>query len=69
MVVVKNPPANAGEIRDVSLIPGPGRPPGEENGNPLHPGWRCLVGYRQWDHKESYATEPPHFFYRFWSGG
>ena len=30
--VVKNPPANAG---DMGLIPGPGRSPGEENGNPL----------------------------------
>ena len=30
---VKNPPANAG---DVGLIPGPGRSPGEGNGNPLH---------------------------------
>ena len=30
--VVENPPANAG---DVGLIPGPGRSPGEENGNPL----------------------------------
>ena len=31
--VVKNPPANAG---DISLIPGLGRFPGEGNGNPLH---------------------------------
>ena len=30
--VVKNPPANA---RDGGLIPGPGRFPGEKNGNPL----------------------------------
>ena len=30
--VVKNPPANAG---DVGLIPGSGRSPREENGNPL----------------------------------
>ena len=29
---VKNPPAYAG---DVGLIPGPGRCPGEGNGNPL----------------------------------
>ena len=28
--VVKNPPANAGEARDASLIPGLGRSPGEE---------------------------------------
>ena len=30
--VVKNPPANAG---DMGLIPGSGRSPGGENGNPL----------------------------------
>ena len=28
--MVKNQPANAGVARDASLIPGPGRPPGEE---------------------------------------
>ena len=33
--VVKNPPANAGDGRDASLIPGAGRSPGEGNGNPL----------------------------------
>ena len=34
-LVVKNPPANAGDIRDVSLVPGSGRSPGEGQGNPL----------------------------------
>ena len=33
--VLKNPPANAGDIRDVGSIPGLGRSPGEENGNSL----------------------------------
>ena len=33
--VVKNPPANAGDIRDVDLIPGSGRCPGEGNGSLL----------------------------------
>ena len=32
-LVVKNPPANAGNIRDVGLIPGLGRYAGERNGN------------------------------------
>ena len=32
---VKNTSANAGDFRDVGLIPGSGRSPGEENGNPL----------------------------------
>ena len=31
----KNPPANAGDIRDVGSIPGSGRSPGEGHGNPL----------------------------------
>ena len=34
-LVVKNLPADAGDTRDVSLIPGPGRSPGGEHGNPL----------------------------------
>ena len=32
---VKNPPANAGDTGDVGSIPGPGRFPGGEHGNPL----------------------------------
>ena len=38
--VVKNLPANAGDARDVGLIPGLGRSPGLENGNP--PPYSCL---------------------------
>ena len=34
-LVVKNPPASAGDIRDTGSIPGSGRSPGEGNGNPL----------------------------------
>ena len=34
-LVVKNPPANAGDVRDVGLIPGLGRSPGGGHGNPL----------------------------------
>ena len=37
VLVVKNPPANAGGIRDTSLIPGLGRSPGGGNGSPLLP--------------------------------
>ena len=33
--VVKNPPANAGDVRDAGLIPGLGRSPGGGHGNPL----------------------------------
>ena len=38
--VVKKPPANAVNIRDVGSIPGLGRSPGEEPGNPLQ--YSCL---------------------------
>ena len=38
--MVKNPPANAGDIRDVGLILGSGRFPGGGNGNPLQ--YSCL---------------------------
>jgi len=39
-LVVKNPPASGGDIRDVGLIPGSGRSPGEGNGYPLQ--YSCL---------------------------
>ena len=38
--MVKNWPANAGEGRDVGLLPGSGRPTGEGDGNPLQ--FYCL---------------------------
>ena len=38
--MVKNLPANAGDIRDMGSIPGLGRSPGEGNGNPLQ--YSCL---------------------------
>ena len=33
--MIKNPPANTGDTRDVGLIPGLGRSPGVGNDNPL----------------------------------
>ena len=33
--MVRNPPANAGYVRDAGLIPGSGKSPGEGHGNPL----------------------------------
>ena len=33
-LLVKNPPANAGDIREVGLTPGSGRPLGGGHGNP-----------------------------------
>ena len=38
--MVKNPPANTGEVRDAGLIPGSGRSPEEGNDNPLQ--YSCL---------------------------
>ena len=59
--VVKNPPADAG---DVVSVPGLGRSPG--GGNEWQPipvfflgkshGQRSLVGYSLWGHKESATT-------------
>ena len=40
VLVVKNPPFNAGGIRDTGLTPGLGRSPGGGNGNPLQ--YSCL---------------------------
>ena len=40
VLVVKNPPANAGDTRDAGLIPESGRSPGRGNGNPLQ--YSCL---------------------------
>ena len=39
-LVVKNPPANAGDVTDVGLILGLGKSPEEGNGNPLQ--YSCL---------------------------
>ena len=39
-LVVKNPPANAGDLRDVGSIPGSGRSHGGGHGNPLQ--YSCL---------------------------
>ena len=38
--LVKNPPANAGEM---CSVPGSGRPSGEGNGNPLHSSLACEI--------------------------
>ena len=40
VLVVKNPPANAGDIRDAGWIPASGRSPGGRHGNPLQ--YSCL---------------------------
>ena len=69
VLAVKNPPANAGDARDVGSIPGSGRSPGGGHGNP--PQYSCLqnpmdrrvwVGYSPWGHKASDTTEHAHTF-------
>ena len=58
-LVVKNPPANAGDIKRCgfhpcianALQPTPVFLPGESHGQ------RSLIGYRAWGHKESEMTE------------
>ena len=40
VVLVKNPPADAGDLSDTGSIPVSGRSPGEGNGNPLQ--YSCL---------------------------
>ena len=70
-LVAKKPPANAGDSRDTSSIPGLGRSPGGGNGNPLQYSClensmdrRSLVGYSPWGQKESDMTEHmPCFIY------
>ena len=63
-LVVKSPPANAGVLRDVGLIPGSGRSPGGGHGNLLQ--YSCLenpmdrgalVGCCPRDHKELNTAE------------
>ena len=65
----KESACNAG---DLGLIPGWGRSPGEENGNPLQlflpgksHGWRSLVGCSPWGRKESDTTERLHFHFHY----
>ena len=62
--MIKNPPANAGDIRDEGSIPGTGRSPAGGHGNPLQysclgkfHGQRRLAGYSPWGHKELDTTE------------
>ena len=70
-VVVKNLPANAGDIRDMGLISGWGRASEEENGNPLQysclenpmdrGAWRATVHgiTKSWTQLSNLAVEKP----------
>ena len=52
-LVIKNPPANAGDTGDTCLIPGVERSPGEENDNPL----QYSLGGNPMDRGASWARE------------
>ena len=60
---VENPPASAGDIRDLGSVPRSGGP--LEEGMASHsriPAWRIpwtesLAGYSPWGHRESHTTE------------
>ena len=63
-IEVKNPPANAGDIRDADLIPELGRSPRGEHSNPLHysclensHGQRSLASYNSQGCKKLDTTE------------
>ena len=59
--MVKNPPANAEDVRDMSSIPVSGRYPEEGNGNPLQYFARRIPRTEEpggsWGHKGSDTTE------------
>ena len=63
--MIKNPPANAGHVRDVGSIPGLGRSPGGGQGIPLQ--YSCLENpmdrgacFTPWGHMELDMTEVTH---------
>ena len=67
--MVKNPSANAGDMRDMGLIPGSERSPEEDHGNPLQ--YSCLenpmdrgelVGYGAQGRKESDTTKATYIY-------
>ena len=58
VLVVKNPPTNAGDLRDAGLTPGSGRSLGGAHGNPWRIPWTEEPGvYGPQDHKELDMTE------------
>ena len=66
-LLVKNAPANAGDLRDVDLIPELGRSSGGGNGNPLH--YSCsenpMNRGARWATVYAVAKSQPRLFERF----
>ena len=64
VLAVKNPPANAGDMRHTGSIPGSVKIPWRRAGQPTpvtlpgeSHGQKSLTGYSPWDCKESDTTE------------
>ena len=65
VLVLRSPPANAGDIRDLSSMPRLGKSPWVGNGRQPTPvvlagvshGQRSLVEYSPWGHRQSDMTE------------
>ena len=64
VLVVKNPPANSEDLRDLALIPESGRSPGEGHGDPLQYsclespyGQRTLASCSPWGHRGLDTTQ------------
>ena len=73
--MVKNPPANTGDVRYVGLTSGLGRSSGESTrkSTPVclpgeSHGQESLVSYSPWGCKESDMTEPLTLTYAVWNG-
>ena len=67
---VKNPSANAGDAREVGLIPGLGRRPGEGHGDPLQ--YSCLPRTEEPEGLQSMGSQNEtllKFLYMAWSKG
>ena len=63
VLVIRNPPADAGDVKDEDSTPGSGRPPGIGNPTPVFllgkfHGQRGLAGYFSWGRKEVDVARP-----------
>ena len=77
-LVVKDPPANAEDIRPMGLIPGSGRSPGEGHGSPLQysclenpmdrGAWQAIVHRiaQSWTWLKWLSTHRPSIFFFSW---
>ena len=57
-LVVKNLPANAGDVKAIALIPGSGRPPGVKHGKRVRHNWSDLVCTHETEFNMQRFTSP-----------